>query len=358
MSWKAACLQIAAESVGGVADRAAARSIVDRNVARATARIEQVVAEQSPDLILLPEYALQGAPRGESAGEWAATTCESVPGDLTWPFQALAARHGVFIGAQHFETDVAWPGRYFNTAFLIDRQGEVILRYRRINTALYPSPHDVRTEYLDRYGIEGTFPVVETELGRIAMLICGDLLVPEAARVLMMRGAEVILHPTNEPAVHDGHASADDAAKIARAAENMVYVISANAAGRIAFDVDGTLLGGRSQVVDYRGAVLSLDAASTESLLVADIDIEALRRARGATGMENTLLRLRLDMYEPVYRSARFYPHDGFADAPSDTAEDLDDVVAEALANLARHVLINPSPSATGPFESMREAAT
>jgi predicted amidohydrolase len=67
--------------------------------------------------------------------------------------------------------------------------------------------------------VDGLLPVVDTELGRIGMLACGEILVPESARVLMLRGAEVLLHP-NEP-----YSEAEEAAKIVAAAANMMAVV-------------------------------------------------------------------------------------------------------------------------------------
>jgi predicted amidohydrolase len=58
--------------------------------------------------------------------------------------------------------------------------------------------------------------VVETELGRLALIPCGEINVPEVARVMMMQGAEVILHPTNSK-----RTDAQEAAKLTRVAENM-----------------------------------------------------------------------------------------------------------------------------------------
>src|SRR5205085_5250517 len=97
--------------------------------------------------------------------------------------------------------------------------------------------------YLAKHGSADVFPVADTELGRLALIPCGEINVPEVARVLMMQGAEVILHSTNSP-----RRPAQEAAKVVRAAENMVYVISANVAGGIGFSLDGSVLGGRSHI--------------------------------------------------------------------------------------------------------------
>src|SRR5262249_56575747 len=97
---------------------------------------------------------------------------------------------------------------------LITPSAASILCSLRVNAAACPSPHDFMDAYLARYSIAEIFPVVDTELGRLAMIPCGEINVPEVARVLMMQGAEVILHPTNSP-----RRPTQEAAKIVRAAE-------------------------------------------------------------------------------------------------------------------------------------------
>ena len=66
-----------------------------------------------------------------------------MPGEITAPFQAKAAELGIYIGGNQFEADPEWPLRHFNTSWLIDPAGQVILRYRRIHTAQWVSPHDL-----------------------------------------------------------------------------------------------------------------------------------------------------------------------------------------------------------------------
>jgi predicted amidohydrolase len=202
------------------ADRREAWAIISGNIERGLMLVDRSMATEQPPprLVLLPEFAFQGPPRGESVDEWISKACYPVPGEITAPFQAKAAELGIYIGGNQFEADPEWPHRHFNTSWLIDPAGEVILRYRRIHTAQWVSPHDLLDAYLDRYGVDGLFPVADTELGRIGMLACGEILVPESARVLMLRGAEVLLHPTNEP-----YSEAEEAAKIVSGQRAMAH---------------------------------------------------------------------------------------------------------------------------------------
>src|SRR5262245_66118339 len=133
-------------------------------------------ATRGPDpahLVVLPEFSLQGPPHGLPAAEWMDKACCPIPGPITEPLQKLARRRRIYIGAHQFESDPEWPGRYFNTSFLINPAGGVILRYRRVNTAAFPSPHDFMDADLARYSMAEIFPVADTELGYLDLILCG-----------------------------------------------------------------------------------------------------------------------------------------------------------------------------------------
>lgn len=337
--WRATCIQMRSQVATHARSRAEAWETIARNLAHATALIDDVCrGEQRPALVLLPEFGFQGPPHHEGATDWIEKACYPVPGDISAPLQAKAREYGIYVGANQFEFDPEWPGRYFNSSYLIDPRGEVILRYRRINTAQWPSPHDFMDAYFARYGVAGTFPVVATELGNLAMLPCGELMVPEATRVLMMRGAEVLLHPTNEQ-VGPGQ----DAAKVLRAAENMMYLVSANVAGPIGFAQGETPQGGRSRIVDFDGRDLAFEPGAEETTEVsAVLDVEALRAARRGLAMRNRLLRSRFEIYLPVYQDAVIYPANQFLDTPMPHWDATAPVAQVALENLVRRGIAVP----------------
>jgi predicted amidohydrolase len=230
-----------------------------------------------------------------------------------------------------FEADPAWPGRYFNTSLLIGRAGEILLRYKRINTAAFPSPHDFMDDYVRQTGQADVFPVADTELGRLCLIPCAEINVPEVARVYMMQGAEVILHPTNSR-----HTTMQEATKVARAAENMMYLISANVAGTIGFAHDATELGGRSHILDYRGDTLAFEGGAEQGISVSSmIDIEALRRDRRTdTGIYNPLIRNRFEMYRPYYDAATCYPPNSFLDKPMSNTVETRAALSAAVRNM------------------------
>jgi predicted amidohydrolase len=296
-----------------------------------------------PRLAVLPEFPFTGPPHSIAPAEWIDMACDTLPGRATQPLQELAARRKIYIAGNLFERDPRWPGRFFNSCFLIDARGELVLRYRRINTALWPSPHDFLDAYLQEYGVEGLFPVVDTELGRLALVVCGEISVPEVSRAFMMRGAEVLIHPTNED-----NSPGQEAAKIARPSENMAYLLSANVAGPIGFSLDGSVVGGRSRIVNFRGVTLSYEAGAQETNSVsAMIDIEALRAARRDLGMANNLLRCRWEVYRPLFAAASFYPPNRFLDIPMAHSKETQAVSADALAHLLAAGIAQPANAPT-----------
>ena len=280
--WRATCIQTVSKLAVKAPHRDGAWTIIDENIAHALALIEAATqSADPPKLVVLPEFAFQGPPHGLPVANWIEKACCAIPGRITAPLQDLAHRAHIYVAAHQFESVSQWPGRYFNTSFLIDPTGAVILRYRRVNTAAFPSPHDFMDAYLARHSMAEIFPVVDTELGRLAMVPCGEINVPEVARVLMMQGAEVILHPTNSP-----RRPTQEAAKIVRAAENMVYIVSANVAEGIGFSWDGSVQGGRSHIIDYLGRTLAYEDGAGENHvgLGADRCRSATRSAQAGYG--------------------------------------------------------------------------
>ncbi|MDR3471145.1 MAG: nitrilase-related carbon-nitrogen hydrolase [Devosia sp.] len=342
-SWRATSIQMRSERASQAPNDAAAKAVIQRNVDRLVGLIEKACASDTkPDLVVFPEFALQGPPLHMKVRDWIARACSAIPGPLTAPLQALAKREKIFIAGNMFEAPPEWPGRYFNSSFLIDRNGEVIANYRRLNTAAFPSVHDFMSAYLDVTPEEKVFPVVDTELGRLCLIPCGEINIPEAARVMMMQGAEVILHPTNSL-----RTERQEAAKLVRCTENMMYLISANVAGPIGFSPDNKELGGRSHILDHHGKTLAFQEDAEESIgVTAIIDIEQLRRDRRAdAGLSNTLLRARYEMYVPYYAAARFYPPNYFLDAPMADVAETRAAIDISRRNMERAGILEPLPA-------------
>ena len=139
--WRATCIQTVSKLAVKGANRSAAWSIIEANIGNALGLITQAVETDAPaKLVVMPEFALQGPPHGMPVAGWIDLACCTIPGPITEPFQEFAQQRGIYIAGHQFDCDPEWPGRYFNTCFLIGPSGDVILRYRRINTAAFPRP--------------------------------------------------------------------------------------------------------------------------------------------------------------------------------------------------------------------------
>lgn len=126
---------------------------------------------------------------------------------------------------------------------------------------------------LDKFVRPGNeMPVFDTAIGRIGILICFDMRPPEAARVLSLKGADIIVLPTNWP---EGASVSSEHICIARAAENRVYFLTCNRVGT----ENGFTFIGRSKIIDPTGKVLA-EAAYGPEVITADLDLEQARQKR------------------------------------------------------------------------------
>lgn len=289
-------------------------------------------------LVVLPEYFMTSFPLGESIEGWQAKACIEVNGAEYEKLGAVAQKHGIFLSGNAYELDGNFPQLYFQTSFVIDPSGDVVVRYRRLVSMFAPTPHDVLDAYLDTYGEEGLFPVADTAIGRLACVASEEILYPEIARALALRGAEVICHSSSE--IGSPQDTPKNIAKRARAYENSVYVVSANSAAitGIPFPSQSTNL--HSQVVDYQGAILG-EAASGESMCGhGEVDIAALRRTRRKAGMTNTLARQRLELFASVYGGQQVYPANSLAGVDQIDRSHFQDTLQQTIDSLAQRGII------------------
>lgn len=308
-AYRALALQLTCHAVNQATDRAEARTLMQQTIDRVSSQIAASLAFIGTDcrLVVLPEYLLTGFPLGESFAVWADKACLDITGAEYEALGQIAQKHRIFLAGNAYELDPHFPKLYFQTCFVIAPNGNVVLRYRRLNSMFAPTPHDVWDQYLDHYGLEGVFPVAKTEIGNLAALASDEILFPEVARCLMMRGAEVFLHSTSE-VYGSKDRSPKDIAKISRAVENMAYVVSANTAGIAQIPIPIASADGGSKIIDYRGLVLAETAAGESMAAFAEIDLAALRRYRRRPGLTNLLSRQRFELYAESYRQAQFYP--------------------------------------------------
>jgi formamidase len=168
---------------------------------------------------------------------------------------------------------------------------------------VHSSPHD-----LECYD-EPLFPVADTPIGRIGCAICYDWLFPEAIRQLAANGAEVLLRVS---AYMDPWGATEPmdwwtVVNRCRALENIAYVVGANQGASLKMYPPYSWPGG-SQVVDYDGRLLAQASPGPgERIVVAPIDITALRHERASRRGHHMLAHLRTEAY-PVYQNHQYPP--------------------------------------------------
>lgn len=311
-AYHALALQARTVSVNGCDSREEAREVMRASIERLRAQIEASVRFIGPDcrLVVLPEYVLTGHPVGEPIPVWRDRAALDPDGPELDAVAAIARDVGVFLSLNAYETDPVFPDLYFQASLVFDPSGDVVLRYRRLNSLMTVTPHDVWDDYLEAYGLEGVFPVARTGIGNLACIASEEILFPEVARCLAVRGAEVLLHSTSE--VGSPLLTPKQIAKRARAFENLCYVVSANSGGIEGSPIPGASTDGGSQIVDHEGRVL-VEAAPGESMAAfTEIDLGALRRARQRPGMANLLSRNRFELYAETYATTTVHQANTF----------------------------------------------
>ena len=301
-------LQVRCVAVNRLPDRAAVRDRMAAGIERLAGQVRASKAfiGEHLRLLVLPEYFLTGFPMGEGVADWADKACMEVDGPEYQSLGKICRDCAVYLSGNAYELDSHFPGIYFQTSFIIDDCGEVILRYRRLLSMFAPTPHDVLDKYLSVYGEESLFPVVDSPLGRLAAVASEEILYPEISRALALRGAEVICHSSGE--VGSPLRTPKQVARLARAYENHCYVVSANSAGIEESDIPAASTDGGSAIVDFHGDTLAQAGPGESMAANADVDIAALRHYRGRAGMFNVLSRQRLDLFADTYQKYRVYP--------------------------------------------------
>lgn len=304
-SYNALALQLAARSVEGAADRKAASAQMVAMIAEIAPKIRSssiFIAQYSGvpvKLVVLPEYLLTSYPGRISIPDFAEKAAIDPDGPEYAALGKIASDQKIFIAGNAYERDKNFPGLYFQSSFVVAPSGEVVLRYRRLNSMFAPTPHDVWSKYLDIYGLDGVFPVARTEIGNLAAIASEEILYPEIARAHALRGAEVFVHSSSE--IGSPLATPKAIARQARAFENAAYVVSANTAGIAGSAMPLASADGNSQVIGYKGQVLAESNTGETFTAFAEIDLNSLRAHRRKPGMTNMLARQRLELFAKTY---------------------------------------------------------
>jgi predicted amidohydrolase len=255
------------------------------NLAKAEEFIGAAV-EAGAQIIVFPEDFITGPLCGD-------VTFADYQGRYVQHFQRLAEKHNIDIVPGSIIE--GHDDGLYNTAYYIDRKGQIRGRYRKVNLW-----HPER-EYLTA-GAE--FPVFETDYGRVGLLICWDLIFPEAFRTMIQQDVEIVICPSywcfEDAGIglkHDDYSEIKlvDALCTARAFENEIVLVYANAAGEGLYPQGVEHLIGHTQIaVPFKGILQVLDH-SEEGMIIQEVNTAILRdAARAYTIRQDLGLRPRL----------------------------------------------------------------
>lgn len=209
---------------------------------------------------------------------------ETIPGKSTQWLSQLAARFKLVIVASLFEHRAT--GLYHNTAVVLDSDGSLAGTYRKAHIPDDPGYHE---KFYFTPGDSNFQPIV-TSLGKLGVLICWDQWFPEAARLMALAGADLLLYPTaigwdnNEPSEEQQRQL--DAWKTVQRAHAVANGIPVMACNRTGFEPatdgrsDGIHFWGNSFVTGPQGEILASATADDITLLVCDIDMQRSEQVR------------------------------------------------------------------------------
>jgi len=244
-----------------------------RNLEETLKKVNSAISKGAK-IICLPElYRTTYFPQAEHTD--AACFAETIPGESTDAFSALAKKNGVVIIVPLYE--IAVDGHYYNSVAVIDADGRLMQTYRKMHI-----PHDPLF-YEKNYFQEGdkNFLIYDTRYAKIAVLICYDQWFPEAARIVALKGADIIFYPTaigwikgeGLPPEGDWH-DAWETVQRGHAIANGVHVAAVNRVGQ-----EGELIfWGSSFVCDSFGKGIIRASDDDEEILMAEIDLDKNRK--------------------------------------------------------------------------------
>lgn len=209
---------------------------------------------------------------------------EPIPGPSTQMFGELARQYGVVIVTSLFERRA--PGLYHNTAVVIERDGTIAGKYRKMHIPDDPAYYE---KFYFTPGDLG-FKPIDTSVGRLGVMVCWDQWYPEAARLMALRGAELLIYPTaigyalsDEPDEQQRQRRAWQTVQRGHAVANGLPVVTVN---RVGFEPDpsgqtgGIQFWGTSFVAGPQGELFYEASEDEEESIIASIDMEHSEQVR------------------------------------------------------------------------------
>ena len=209
---------------------------------------------------------------------------ETIPGPSTKLYCELAKKCGVVIVASLFEKRA--PGLYHNTAVVIESNGEIVGKYRKMHIPDDPAYYE---KFYFTPGDLGFHPI-QTSVGKLGVLVCWDQWYPEAARLMAMQGAEMLIYPTaigyadnDTPEEQQRQRMAWQTVMRGHAVANGLPVIAVN---RVGFEPDpsgqtaGIQFWGTSFVVGPQGEIIYEASTDDEESIVVEMDMDRSEQVR------------------------------------------------------------------------------
>ena len=254
---------------------------VEANLANIEARVADAAAAGAK-LVLLQELH-NGAYfcQHEATAEF--DRAEPIPGPSTARLGALAKKHGVVLVSSLFERRAA--GLYHNTAVVFETDGRIAGKYRKMHIPDDPGFYE---KFYFTPGDLG-FEPIDTSVGRLGVLVCWDQWYPEAARLMALAGAELLLYPTaigwdpdDEQAEKDRQRGAWMLSHRGHAVANGLPVLSCNRIGHEAspLGASGIRFWGSSHVLGPQGEFIAEAGTEAPEVLLADVDLARSEQVR------------------------------------------------------------------------------
>ena len=209
---------------------------------------------------------------------------EPIPGPSTSFYCELAKKLGVVIVASLFEKRA--PGLYHNTAVVIESNGEIVGKYRKMHIPDDPAYYE---KFYFTPGDMGFHPI-QTSVGKLGVLVCWDQWYPEAARLMAMQGAEMLIYPTaigyadnDTPEEQQRQRMAWQTIMRGHAVANGLPVIAVN---RVGFEPDpsgqtaGIQFWGTSFVAGPQGEIIYEASTDDEESIVVEMDMDRSEQVR------------------------------------------------------------------------------
>lgn len=209
---------------------------------------------------------------------------EPIPGPSTDFYGTLARENGVVIVASLFERRA--PGLYHNTAVVLERDGSIAGKYRKMHIPDDPAYYE---KFYFTPGDIGFHPI-DTSVGRLGVLVCWDQWYPEAARLMALAGAELLIYPTaigyessDTPEEQERQREAWTTVQRGHAVANGLPVVTVNRVGHEpdpSGQTNGILFWGSSFVTGPQGELLYRASNDKEEAVVVSIDLNHSEQVR------------------------------------------------------------------------------